>query len=47
MIGLDTFELYFPKMKVKARYLLMTCLIMRFTSGKAMMPPMAQSLGRN
>ena len=32
MIGLDTFELYFPKMKVKARYLLMTCLTMRFTS---------------
>ncbi|CAK8994562.1 Cytoplasmic dynein 1 heavy chain 1, partial [Durusdinium trenchii] len=32
MIGLDTFELYFPKLKTKARYLLMTCLTMRFTS---------------
>ena len=32
MIGLDVFELYYPKLKVKARYLLMTCLTMRFTS---------------
>ena len=32
MLGLDVFELYFPKLKLKARYLLTVCLTMRFVS---------------
>ena len=32
IIGLDVFELYFPQLKTKARYLIMTCLTMRFTA---------------
>ena len=32
MLGLDVFELYFPKQKLKARYLLTVCLTMRFVS---------------
>ena len=32
IIGLDIYELYFPQLKTKARYLIMTCLTMRFTA---------------
>ena len=32
VLGLDVFEVVFPKQKVKARFLLMTCLVMRLTS---------------